>query len=269
MFYPIIGNGRSGDVRFKPEMMTTQGVGTGVFYTHGLYNFPTDDANLDEGSPTQTHGEANEPHGTHASIVASGPGSVAGGAGAVILEASGASINELGVRVGADTEILVADITTMSTDEYFETTKKWLGTVTFTLKNADGSTQTTFSADFNYGFCKYTDLSDRNYIVKEFKLTGLAGANDSSFDARVLKHSATGWTYAATGFVPGNGEIIQLSTDYGADTVLSNGKHFAWDRVGINTEVEGADSEGYIVEITTGANNAVQYLTASVGVLFR
>lgn len=262
------GSGKAKAVEFRHSMMTTQGVGTGLFYTQGYYNYPSDDANLDEGSQTVTHGEANGPIGVHASIVASGAGAAAGGAGPVVIEVSGATINELGVRTPGVTVTLVPDITLMTTDQYFETPEKWLGTVTFTLKNDSGSTQATFSADFNYGLCKYTDRSDRNFIVKELKVEGLADANDASFDIRLLKHSATGWTYAASGFDPGNGEIVKLSDDYGPDTVLSNGENFAWDRVGINTEINGADSEGYIVEVTTGSVNAIQYANFSVGVLF-
>lgn len=265
----MIGPGRPVEVSFRHSMMTVQGVGTGKFYTQGHYDYATDDSNLTQASPTQTHGAANEPSGVHASIIAGGAGAASGGAGAVIIEASGVSINELGVRVESDTEILVADITAMALNQYFETTKKWLGIVTYTLKNADGSTQTTFNADFNYGHCKYTDRSDRNFIVKEFKAEGLAGANDAAFDIRLLKHSVTGWTYAATNFEPGNGEIIKMSTDYGADHVLTNGEHFAWDRIGISEEINGADAEGYIVEMETGSNNAVQYVNISVGVIFK
>lgn len=265
----MIGPGRPVEVDFRHSMMTVQGIGTGKFYTQGHYDYATTDSNLTQASPTQTHGAVNEPSGVHASIIAGGPGSASGGVGAVIIEVSGVSINELGVRVPGDSEIIVSDITTMVLNQYFESTKKWIGQVTYTLKNADSSTQTTFNADFNYGHCKYTDRSDRNFIVKEFKAEGLAGANDSSFDIRLLKHSALGWTYATTGFVPGNGEIIQLSTDYGPDHVLTNGENFAWDRVGLGTEIEGADSEGYIVEMETGSNNAIQYANISVGVIFK
>jgi hypothetical protein len=266
----MIGPGRGTDApSFRYGTMTTQGVGTGIFYTHGHYDYATTDANLTQAAATQNFGTANEPSGVHASLIAGGPGSASGGAGLVIIEVSGASINELGVRTPGDTEIIVSDITTMALNQYFETTKKWLGTVTYTLKNADGATQTTFSADFNYGHCKYTDLGDRDFVIKSFKIEGLAGANDTGFNIRLLKHDGVGWTYAAAGFIPGNGEVVNLSDEYGPDKNLSNGENFAYDREGLNTDVKGSEDEGYIVEVTTGQNNSIQYLNAAVGVVFK
>lgn len=255
---------KSASIVFRGWNMNNVGAGTGLFYIAGHYNFPTTDANLTEIGATVNIGTANEASGIHASLVAGGAGVAAGGAGAVEIEVSGTSINELGVRTAADTEIIVADITAMALDQYFETTKKWLGQITFTLQNASGSTQTTFSADFNYGQTKYTDMGDRNFKIKELKVDGLAGANDAGFDIRLLQHSGTGWTYAATGFVPGNGEVVQLSDDYAAERQLINGENFAYDRVGLNTFIKGSLKEGYIIEITTTANNALRYFNASV-----
>lgn len=276
MFIKAIGDGTNTGWRrmipdvpmFRSRTMTTQGIGTGIFYTDGHYEFSTSDANLTQASTTQTFGAINEASATHASLIAGGAGSASGGAGAVEIEISGTSITEAGVRTTSDTEILVADITAMSTDEYFETTKKWLGQITYTLQNAGGSTQTTFNADFNYGHTKYTDMGDRDFTITDFKIDGLAGANDTGFDVRLLKHSSSGWTYAATGFSPGNGPIASLATDYVTEKNLVNGSDFAYDRTNLNTAVEGSGSEGYIVEITTGANNAIQYINTSVGVLF-
>lgn len=276
MFFKVTGDAtNTGWRRMIPEIpvfrsgtMTTQGIGTGIFYSAGHYNFATADANLTQAAQTQVFGVANEPVGGHAAIVAAAAGTASGGAGAVEIEVSGTSIDETGSRTEADTEILVADITTMSTDEYFETTKKWIGQVTFTLQNAGGSTQTTFAADFNYGHLKYTDMGDRDFTITDFKADGLAGANDSDFGLRLLKHSSTGWTYTASGFVPGNGVIASLVTDYSTESDLANGENFAYDRTGLTTTITGSDAEGYIVEITTGQNNAIEYLNFSVGVIF-
>ena len=240
----------------------------GTYYTLGHYDFATDDANLTQASTTQAHGTANEPHASHVAIVAGGAGTASGGAGAVEIEVSGTSIDETGTRTPGDTEILVADITAMSLNEYFETSKKWLGTVIITLQNAGGSTQTTFAADFNYGHCKYTDMTDRDFEVNSFTVDGRAGNNDTGFDIRLLKHSASGWTYAATGFVPGNGEICSLATDYSTESDLSQNEQFAYDRSDLATVINGAGSEGFIVEVVTAANNAVAYMNATVGVKF-
>lgn len=264
----MIGPGRSTGFDFDQESMTTRGTGTGKFYIHGHYDYATNDTNLTQTSVTQNHGSANEASGVHASIIAGGSGVASGGAGSVEIEVSGTSITELGVRTESDTEIIVADITTMTLNQYFETIKKWLGIVTYTLKNASGSTQTTFNADFNYGHCKYTDRGDKNFRVKSLKIKGLAGSNDTGFNVRLLHHSASGWTYAATNFIPGNGEIVSLADEYGTESNLVNDESFAYDRVGLNTFIEGAESEGYILEITTEQPNSIQFLNSAIGVIF-
>lgn len=263
-----MGFGKKPHTVSKPQMMSTIGRNAGTFYTHGHYHYDATATTITQASATQVFGSANAPTAVHASIIASGAGTASGGAGVVEIEVTGTSITELGVMTEGDSQVIVADITGMATDQYFETPKKWLGIITFTIKNASGGTHTAFSSTFNYGFCKYTDLSDSNFTVKQVKVEGLANANDTGFNIRLLRHSSTGWTYAATNFVPGNGQIVSLIDDYGANNDLVNGEEFAWDRVGINEYILGAIDEGYIVEITTGANNSIQYLTTSVGVLF-
>jgi hypothetical protein len=222
---------------FKSASLTTTASGT--YYTHGYYDAATTDANLTQASATQTHGTANQPYAAHAFIVAGAAGSASGGTGAVEIEVSGTSINDSGTRTGSDTEIIVADITAMSTNAYYETTKKWLGQVTFTLQNAAGSTQTTFSADFNYGFCKYEDYGNVDFTVTDFEVVGVAGASDTSFNIELLHHHDTGWTYAATGFTPGGTVIANMNTDHGTEEDLTNGDSFAYKRANLSTSVTG------------------------------
>lgn len=246
--------------------LSTQGQNAGIFYTAGHYDFADADANLTQAAATVNHGVANEPHSGHIGIVMGGAGTASGGAGAVILEVSGTSISdETGARVESDTEIVVSDITAVALNEYYETAKKFIGTVTITLKNADGSTQTTFAADFNYGHCKYTDLDDSDFDLVSFQADGLPKANDAGFDVRLLKHSAAGWTYAETGFVAGNGEVCSLATDYGTESDLAAGESFAYKRKNLNTAIQGSGSEGYVIEVTTGANNSIEFMTCRVG----
>ncbi len=252
---------------FKSYSGTTQGLGSaGVFFFAGFYDAPAADANLDEVSPTTTIGAENRALGAHAFIVAGGAGSAAGGAGAVEIEVSGISITDAGVRNAADTEILVADITTMSLNDYFETTKKWLGLVTFTLKNAGGSTQTTFSADFNYGSAKYDNVGSRKVQVKDFEGVWLSAANDAGFNIALCHHKPTGWIYSAAAFVAGAGsEIVQLSDDYSTDDNTDNGEFGAYERTGLSADIEGDMGEGVMIRMTTTANNAIEYIDFQIG----
>ncbi|MHC4618410.1 MAG: hypothetical protein ACYTEQ_11740 [Planctomycetota bacterium] len=250
----------------KSYPFTSRGVGAGTFYVAGFYNAPAADANLDEGTPTVVLGTANISYAAHAFIVAGGAGAAAGGAGAVEIEVSGTSITDAGVRTAGDTEVVVADITALALNEFAETAKKWLGQVTYTLQNAAGSTQTTFSVDFNYGFNKYEDFGNRDFTLTDFEVVGLGGAADSSFNIRLLLQSAAGWTYDAAAFVPGGTVILNMNTIHSTEQDVGNGLPFAFKRAALTQAVLGSQSQGLVVEITTGANNTVQEMATHIGV---
>jgi len=250
----------------KSYSLTTQGIISGTYYVAGYYNAPVADANLDEGGATVTLGSANISYAAHAFLVAGGAGSAAGGAGAVEIEVSGTSITDAGVRTTSDTEIIVADITTLSVNQFLETAKKWLGQVVYTLQNASGSTQTTFSADFNYGFNKYEDFGNRNFTVTDFECVGLAGATDSGINIRLLKQDADNWTYDAAAFVPGGTELLNMSTIHSTEKNISNGIEFAFKRAALSSQIDGADSEGVVIEIITGIANSIEIVNAHIGV---
>lgn len=240
---------------------------SGTFYVGGEYHFTTDDANLNETSPTTaTHGTADIAYGAHASLIAGGAGST--DAGTVSIVVSGTSIDDEGNRIAADSETIVADITAMSLNEYFETIKKWLGTITYTITGAGGAA--TFNADFNYGHAKYEDVGNSDFSVTFLECVGRAGATDTGFNIRLFHHNAADWTYAATGFVPGPSagdatELANMNTDYSTEQDLVNRAHFAYKRVDLNQDVSGNNGEGIIVEITTTANRAVESMDVHVG----
>jgi len=241
---------------------TTQGIGNGTFYTAGFYRAPAADANLTNAAPTVAYGTAASAYGAHAFAVSGGNGSTDGSD--LVLTVSGTSITDAGVRTTSDSEVIVATATSSALNTYYETTKKWLGPVTYTLTSTGG---TTFNYDFNYGLAKYEDLGNRVFKITQFEVTGLAGATDAGFNVALLHHHSTGWTYSAAAFVPGDGAIVALATDYSTDRSLVNGEAFAYKRTGLSTLIDGSSNEGYIVRITTTVNNSIEMLNSSVGVL--
>jgi hypothetical protein len=237
----------------------------GVEFTAGGYTFSTDDANLDDASPTITIGTANHPYYAHAFLVAAAAGAASGGAGEVEIEVSGTSIDDTGTRVTSDTEIIVADITAMATDQYFETVKKWIGTVTYTLQVAGGGTHTTFNADFNYGLAKYEDFGNMDFEITGFELTGRAGATDTGFNVELCEHKAVGWTYAATGFVAGLGTaLVDVAAIWSTESDLDGGELFSFKKLDISSQIAGSVEEGYLIRVTTGANAAVETMNLTV-----
>jgi hypothetical protein len=259
---------RDGNIRFKlyetfkDYSFNSPTGGSGTYYAAGYYSAPAADANLTQASTTVTYGSANISYAAHAFLVAAAAGAT--DTGTVSIVVSGTSINDLGTRTAADSETIVADITAMSTNEYFETAKKWLGTVTYTLTPAGGAA--TYNADFNYGLAKYDDLGNQDFTVTDFEAVGRAGANDTGFNITLQKHCDTGWTYSAAAFVPGCGTAIcDMNTDHNTEVNLSNGLPFAYKRDNLDTSITGTGLEGYVIKIVTGANNSVDRMTLHVG----
>jgi hypothetical protein len=237
---------------------------TGKFYSAGYYDAPAAASSLDQAAPSDAYGGANHTHAAHAFIVAGGAGTVAVGAGNQIgLKVVGTSINDQGVRTGSDEEVLTEDITTLALNQYLETTKKWNGTVQFNLYVV-GGTPATYSLDVNIGFCKYDDYNNTNFVIVGFECVGLAGANDTGFNLELLHHKTTGWTYDVAAFVPGSTAICSMNTDHGAEKNLAIDEQFAYKRANLNTLINGATVEGFLVRVTTSANRAVQAMSAHV-----
>jgi hypothetical protein len=252
-------------------------VSTGEFFVAGFYDLTAADLNLTQAATTGTAGSANVAYGAHAILVAGGVGAASGGTtGTATITVSGTSITDAGVRATSDTEVLITDVTDaaqMAANLYHETTKKWIGAVTYTIAT-DGD-RTTFNADFNVGLVKYEDFGNRDFVVRKFEAVGLAGATDSAFNLTLLHHSADNWTYHATAFVSPANPIVDMVTDYVTETELVNGEEFAYKRTGLSYAITGSAavptttvSNGVVVLITTGTNAAVEALDVHIGITY-
>ncbi len=228
---------------------------SGDEFVGGFYSAPVTDANLTQASLTVVLGSANNAYGAHVFAVAAAAGVTDGSD--LVLTVTGTSITEGGVRTGSDSEVIVATATAASLNDYFETAKKWIGQVTYTLSSTGG---TTFNFDFNYGFAEYDDLSNVNFRVIGFECVGLAGANDSGFNIQLFHHNSSGWTYDATAFVPGGIVIADMNVDYGAEQNLVNGEFISYKRNNLSEQIDGMSPEGLLIDITTGANAAIDYM---------
>lgn len=244
-----------GTPSFKSYSLANPG-NAGTFYIGGHYAFAAGAANLEIGvDVTETFGSAGQAHGSHAFCVASGAGGTD-----LVLTVTGVSISDAGARNDSDEEIIVADTDAAITDQYFETTRKWLGQITYTLTGSSG----TF--DFNYGFVKYEDFGNRGFTVTDFDMTGETRANETGLNIELLYHEAGAFVYDGSSFVPNQTALVSLATDYGTNNDVASGDGFAYKRSGLSTAIDGASGEGLIIRITTAVNNSINDATAHIGV---
>jgi len=247
----------------KSYSFTSQGIGAGTYWKAGFYDFDSTDANLDEGSTTETYGIAGRGYAAHAAIVASGAGTV--NTGQVGLRVTGVQDNQDGTpQQAGQTGIITEDITTLSGDTYYETSEKWSGELTFELYVVSGS-PTAYSLDFNYGYAKYEDASDIDFTVTSFEAVWQANATGNSLDIALVKHASAGWTYAASGFEPGNGDICRKSVDMQIAGDTTNDTSGAYKRTNLNEFIDGNGSEGVLIKVTTSGRNTVQTMDMHIG----
>jgi len=246
----------------KSYSFTSNGVSSGIYYVAGFYDAPVADVTLTQASKTQAYGDANNPYAAHGFIVGKGGASV--DIGDVGIKVVGTSITDAGVRTTSDEEILSDNITEIEADEYLETSKKWIGAISFELYDASGS-PTTYTMDCNYGFCKYEDFGNVDFTLAGIEAVGVSGATDGDFDLEVIHHTDAGWTYHASAFVPGGASLAKMSTTHSTESDLASGENFAWKIVGQNDFVEGSASEGVLVKITTGQNATIQAMDMHLG----
>jgi hypothetical protein len=240
------------------------------FYA-GFYLAPPADSNH-AAFGTQTYGAANNSFAAHAFVVMKENGTATGGSsGDAQIRVTGASIDDNGNFNGSDEEILVAAITSAGTNTYYETTKKWVGTVTFNFEKTDAGDRTGGTTDFNYGFCKYDDFGNRDMILKDFECNGRAGTVGESagtHNLELLHHKTTNWTYHATAFDPGASDMVicDLQTDHGStySSWIAN-QYINYKRSDLSTVISGSGSEGYMIRITTNGANAIKHLNMHVG----
>ena len=257
----VPNDGSEASATFKSFSYTSRAGASGISFLGGFYDYPVADANLTNAAPTQTHGVGNVPYAAQAFVVAAGAGSTDGSD--LVLTVSGTSITDAGVRAAGASEVIVAAATAAAANQYFQTTKKWLGTVTFTLTSTTG---TVFSFDFNYGYCRYEDFGGRAFTLSEFDAVGECNATDTGFDLELLVHKPTGWTYSAAAFVAGNAAVAKMSTVHGAESDPTAAEFFSFKRSALGQAVAGQGGQGVLVRVTTAVNAAINFMDCHIGV---
>jgi hypothetical protein len=234
---------------------TSVGIGAGTYWKGGFYDWSSTSINLTQASLTQTHGTVGRAYAAHVGIVPNGPGTV--DTGKVGLRVVGIQDSETGVQLADQTGIITEDITTLTANIMAETVEKFSGQISIELYVVSG-VPTAYSLTFNYGYSKYEDLENRNVTITAVECVWQGNALDTEFDVALLHHKSTGWTYAATGFNPGDGDIVRKSVDQILAGDVVNNEDGSWKRVDINQFIEGNALEGILFQIITTQNNTIQ-----------
>jgi len=212
---------------------------SGTYYFGGFYQFHT--AAFTPAAGTNV-GTANSAYAAHALVV------LGAASTDMVVRVTGTSITDTATRTTSDTEDI--DTSGGSTNAYYETSKKWIGQVSYTLQSGTGVT-------INAGFAKYWDNDNSNFEIVGFEATWLGGAADSGADIELLHHQPTGWTYGGTTPTTPTA-VASMATDYSTESEIVNGEDGAWKRVGLTEIINGALSEGIMWRITTTANKAFE-----------
>lgn len=234
---------------------TSQGITAGTFYKGGFYDWNGTSVTLTNASLTQTYGTIGRTYTAHPGIVPQAVGTV--DTGQVGIRVTGTLDSETGPQVASQTVVINDDITTLTANELAEATSHFSGQVTFELYTVSGA-PTTYSLTFNYGYSKYEDFQNRDVTITALECIWQGNANDSGFDIALLHHKATGWTYAASGFSPGNGYIARRSIDQAIEGDVVNGEDGSWKRESLDQFIDSNAAEGTLFEIITTNNNTIQ-----------
>jgi len=229
----------------RPEEITTAGnfnsaVGiTGVNnYIKGYYTF--EPGFTPSGTPN-TFGTLNVMYGAHVYIV------LGAASTDMVVRVTGDSWDE-GTEVLGDTEDI--DTSGGSTNDYFQTSKKFNGIQSLTLLSGTG-------VICNTGFAHYWDNNNRRFILTQVLWTGVAGAADAGVELEVIKHSPTGWTYNVVEAVPPT-PVIQLSSSL-TNNALASGQPFSFKLGGFSDVITGDNEEGIVTRIVYNSNNSISY----------
>jgi hypothetical protein len=211
--------------------------GGATFFIGGHYDFGATDNDF---NPSITHGTANKSEAAHIIFIQAAGGALGTD---TVIRVSGISINDQGSRNPADTEDVTIDDAGAAGTKY-ETAKKWLGQVTIVKISGPDLL-------CNYGWAKYWDRNNTAFRVLGFEATWLAGGNDNNINIQLRRHAATGWTYNAGAPPTPPPVLASLSTDHSTDDQAVSGENGAWKRDDLNTTIDGGDSEGLLLEVTT------------------
>lgn len=207
-----------------------------VTYWGGFYLFGA----TDNGGVAVPLGAANNSYGAHAGIVIGGSP-----VGPETVTVSGTSVTNQGVKTPADSEVLNIPAGA-PVNSYFQTTRKWVGTVTFTPSGG--------APNFNYLLVCAFNGNTTNFIVRDIETSWIAAGGDADPDILLRHHRFSGWVYNAASPPLTPGPITTLRSTYTPpDNAFVLGEPGCWQITDLGVVVFGNEGEGIFLELNTDA----------------
>lgn len=228
------------------SMMTRQDAGDSD-YLGGFYELMSGEWTA---AGAQAVGAVDNGYSAHALLVMGAPHTD----NDMVVRVTGASVTDAGTVTVGDHELL--DTTGAALNQYFETSKRWVGEVAYSKESGTASSS-------NLGLCRYYNHRGEAFTVDGFEITGRAANNDNDFNMHLIHHKATGWTFNA-GSVATPPTSASFVADLGAGSELNSGQPFAWERSGMARPVDGSAGEGIILRVTTTVAAAILHLNCTL-----
>jgi len=208
----------------------------GFYHSHGTAFTPAGGTNV---------GTANSSYAAHAYVV------LGASSTDMVIRVTGTSITDMGVRTTSDTEDI--DTSGGSANGYYETSKKFIGLVVYSLQSGTG-------AIINAGFAKYYDSNNSAFAVVGFEVTWFGGANDTGANIELLHHSSADWTYDAGGDAAKAAPAeFNMQTVHNTEYQVKNNQPGAFKKANVlDHEINGHLGEGTIWRITTTSNGTFE-----------
>jgi hypothetical protein len=224
---------------FKSFHISGTSMSLGTSYAMGFYRHAT---GADTFNPSKTFGYSFVAQGAKVYFVL-GQDAV----DELTIRVTGAQIQPDGTSLIGQAEDIVIPADAL-TDDYFETTTYWVGSVALTYISGT-------EKPCNYGFVRAWNNSENEFRVTGLTATWFSRDADSNVDLRLYHHRASGWSAQTGSIASPPAAIASMKDDYGDYDRSYTNEYGSWYRDNLSSLIVGP-SEGLIFAVRSEYENS-------------